>query len=61
MLRIIVYKDRKKEWRWRIKSRNGRILADSGEGYKRRISCKLALQMMVLSIKYGEFTQEYPK
>jgi uncharacterized protein YegP (UPF0339 family) len=23
-------------WRWRLKSRNGRILADSGEAYKKR-------------------------
>jgi uncharacterized protein YegP (UPF0339 family) len=26
-------KDKKGEWRWRLKATNGRILADSGEGY----------------------------
>ena len=31
-----IYKDRRGMWRWRIKSRNGRIVADSGEGYKQR-------------------------
>ena len=31
-----VYKDEKGEWRWRLKSKNGRTIADSGEGYKRR-------------------------
>ena len=35
MLRIHIYKDAKKEFRWRIK-RSGRVLADSGEGYKTR-------------------------
>lgn len=28
-----IYRDRKGEWRWRIVARNGRIVADSGEGY----------------------------
>jgi uncharacterized protein len=28
------YKDSKGEWRWRLKASNGRILVDSGEGYK---------------------------
>lgn len=27
------YKDRAGEYRWRLKSTNGRIVADSGEGY----------------------------
>lgn len=29
------YRDSRKEWRWRLKSPNGRIVAESGEGYKR--------------------------
>jgi uncharacterized protein YegP (UPF0339 family) len=31
---VEVYKDDAGEWRWRIKSPNNRILADSAEGYK---------------------------
>lgn len=31
-----VYRDRRKEWRWRLKAGNGRILADSGESYSRK-------------------------
>jgi uncharacterized protein YegP (UPF0339 family) len=34
-LKVEIYKDLKGEFRWRIKARNGKILADSGEGYKR--------------------------
>src|ERR1700750_852747 len=31
-----VYKDDAGEWRWPLKGANGRIIADSGEGYKER-------------------------
>ena len=34
------YKDKKGEWRWRLVAANGRILADSGEGYKSEKECK---------------------
>jgi uncharacterized protein YegP (UPF0339 family) len=33
--KIEMYVDKKGEWRWRFVARNGRIIADSGEGYKR--------------------------
>jgi uncharacterized protein YegP (UPF0339 family) len=35
----IYYLDEKGEWRWRLKASNGRILADSGEGYKNLTDC----------------------
>jgi amphi-Trp domain-containing protein len=31
-----VFQDRADEWRWRLRHRNGNIVADSGEGYARR-------------------------
>lgn len=34
-----VFKDRKGEWRWRLRAKNGRIVADSGEGYKSWRGC----------------------
>lgn len=36
---IDVYQDVKSEWRWRIKTQNGSILADSGEGYHNKADC----------------------
>jgi len=33
-----VYTDDAGEWRWRLLARNGRIIADSAEGYSSRIS-----------------------
>lgn len=33
MLTFSVYKDARGEWRWRLKHRNGNIIADGSEGY----------------------------
>jgi uncharacterized protein YegP (UPF0339 family) len=33
------YKDARGEWRWRLKAPNGRIIADSGEGYANESEC----------------------
>lgn len=40
----VFYIDSANEHRWRILSSNGRILADSGEGYKRAADCKQSLE-----------------
>jgi len=37
--KLEVYKDSKGEWRWRLKASNGRVVATSGEGFKRKRSC----------------------
>lgn len=31
--KVHLYKDNAGEWRWRRKSENGQVVADSGEGY----------------------------
>jgi uncharacterized protein YegP (UPF0339 family) len=33
------YKDDKGEWRWRLNAADGRIIADSGQGYKHLSDC----------------------
>ena len=37
--KITVYKDTAGEWRWRATAGNGKNVANSGEGYKRRGDC----------------------
>jgi len=37
---IEIYRDAEMEWRFRVKHRNGRIVADSAEGYKKKFFCK---------------------
>lgn len=39
-------KDRKGEWRWSLKHRNGRIVGASTEGYKRRSACIKNLELV---------------
>lgn len=38
-MKFIIYKDKKGEYRWTLKARNGRKIADSAEGYKSRWNC----------------------
>jgi len=40
--KLEIYRDGRREWRWRLKASNGRIVADSGEGYRRRASARQA-------------------
>lgn len=41
--KFFIYQDAAGEWRWRLKSANGLILADSGEGYASRANARRAL------------------
>lgn len=34
--KVEIYKDKKKEWRFRVMHKNGREICKSSEGYKRR-------------------------
>lgn len=49
--RFQVYQDRKGEWRWRLRARNGRIVADSGEGYSRRRDADRAAKAVVAALQ----------
>jgi len=47
---LTLYKARKGEWRWRLKrKRGGKIVADSGEGYKTRAGADRAVGRLPLS------------
>jgi len=39
-----VYEDQAGEWRWRLVAANGRIVADSGEGYSSRSGARRAVE-----------------
>lgn len=43
MASFIIYWDRRGEYRWRLKAANGRIVADSGEGYSSKQNAKEAV------------------
>lgn len=41
-----VYVDVARQYRWRLKASNGRIIADSGEGYVNRSDCEKAINLI---------------
>jgi uncharacterized protein YegP (UPF0339 family) len=51
-MKVVIYEDERGEWRWRVRANNGRIIADSGEGYKTKGNCRRAwnrfLELMVM-------------
>ena len=54
MQRIEVYKDLLNKWRWRYISKNGRIMADSGQGYTRRYECLKSLYKVMDYLEEAE-------
>ncbi len=54
MITITTYKDKRGEWRWRA-TRKGRIIATSGEGYKRRATMMKTFNNMLDSFWFEEY------
>ncbi len=46
-----VYQDEAGEWRWNLRASNGRIIADSGEGYRHRHDCLHGIELVKGSAK----------
>lgn len=51
---IKVYKDKRGEWRWGV-IRYGRIIMDSGEGYKRRSTMLKSLDHFLHAVQNDDF------
>lgn len=49
--RFEVYRDQGGNWRWRLRARNGRIVADSAEGYASKRNAKAAVATTVLVLE----------
>lgn len=41
-----MYQDAASYWRWRLRSGNNRIIADSGESYYNRADCRSAIDLV---------------
>lgn len=54
-----VYQARDDEWRWRLRHRNGNIIATSGEGYTRKHNALKGLQSVVANSADAEITAEF--
>jgi len=49
-LKFEVYRDKADEYRWRLLAANGRLTADSGEGYTRREDVHRAIAALLMGI-----------
>ncbi|KMY03121.1 MULTISPECIES: YegP family protein [Pseudomonas syringae group] len=41
-----IYKDEKKEWRWRFKAKNAKIIAVSSESYHNLKDCEYSITLL---------------
>ncbi len=41
-----IYKDKAKQFRWRLRASNGKIIADSGEGYVAKADCQHGIDLV---------------
>lgn len=46
-MKFYIYCDKSGKWRWRLKSGNGRVVADSGEGYSREAGAVSAVERLM--------------
>ncbi len=46
MTKFQLYKDRKGEYRWRLRASNGEIIADGNEGYSSKDSAKHGIELV---------------
>lgn len=46
MASFTIYKDTKSEYRWRFRANNGKIVADSSEGYGSKDDCKRGIEIV---------------
>ena len=52
-MKFHLYRDRKKEWRWKL-IKNGRVIGDSGEGYKRKADCMRMVTRIIMNAQDAE-------
>ena len=56
--RFIIYCDKSGRWRWRLVAGNGRIVADSGQGYARQREAFAAIWRVRRAIDRDPFGEE---
>ncbi len=61
MSQFQVYKDAKSEFRWRFLADNQKIVATSGEGYKKKTDCKHAIDLIKKNSPAAEVVDETEK
>ncbi len=55
---LLIYRDKSAQWRWRFSHRNGKVLADGGEGYATRSSAIRAAKRLRLIAGEAELIRQ---
>src|SRR5690606_10467858 len=56
-LKAEFYEDKKKEHRWRVKAKNGQIIAVASEGYKAKADAEKGFELMKKGAKSAKVTE----
>ena len=59
MARFELYQDKASEWRWRLRHRNGNVIATGGEGYTRKHHALKGLRSVVATSPASEVTEAF--
>ena len=50
-MKLETYQDKRKQWRWRLKADNGKIIAASSEGYNNQHDMENNIRQISLALK----------
>jgi uncharacterized protein YegP (UPF0339 family) len=56
--RFSIFRGENLQWYWNLKHRNGKIVADGSEGYKRKSACIRSLTRIIAGIETAGFQIE---
>lgn len=45
-MKFEIYRTSNKQWRWRLRASNGKLIANAGESYRRKIDCMRAIRLV---------------
>lgn len=57
-MKFELYKDNKNEWRWRLVSSNGNIIAISSEGYKNKTDARNSIVLTQMTDRNTEIIEK---
>jgi amphi-Trp domain-containing protein len=57
LARFELFRDRAEEWRWRLRHRNGNVIATGGEGYTRKHNAVKGLRSVVRNAPNADVTE----
>ena len=58
LARFELFRDRNDEWRWRLRHRNGNIIATSGEGYTRKHNARKGIRSVMQNASGAEIGED---